>query len=194
MKNPPLNWQVAVICLIGRFKSWRQLALLVGLCGVLQPVVALQDANQPANFAADHVSFNDINKTTIYAGHVRMDQGATHLIADQVMVYKNQQGQMIKLVASGKPAHYSTLPDGQQKPLDAYGDRIDYYPLQRLAVITGNGYVTQAANSLNGPRIIYDMVKQTVTSLPSAGVNNQKSLIILQPQNLPGTARKPGSL
>lgn len=156
--------------------------ILLSLAG---PVLALQtDANQPMNFIADDVSFNDNNGTTVYTGHVSMNQGSTHLTADKVIVYKDKEGSMNKAVAMGKPAHYTTLPDNQKKPMDAFGDTIAYYPQQQRAIIMGNGNVIQAMNSLQGPRIIYDMVKQTVTSFP-ATLGGEKSLLILQPRDLP---------
>lgn len=157
-------------------------ALIAISCAVL----ALQsDASQPVDFMADDVSFNDNDGTTVYTGHVKMDQGSTHLTADKVVVYKDKQGNVNKTIATGH-AHYTTLPDNQKNPMDALGDTIEYYPQKQIAIIIGNGQVIQGMNSIQGPRIIYDMVKQTVTSIPSLVSGGGKSLLILQPQDLPG--------
>jgi lipopolysaccharide export system protein LptA len=161
---------------------------------ISHPLFALQsDAAQTARFASDNVSFNDNNGTTIYSGNVKMEQGTTHLIADKVVVYRNKDGSTDKAVATGKLAHYITLPDNQKDPVDAFGDKIEYYPQKHLAIIIGNGNVIQSKNSLKGPYIIYDMVKQTVTSVapPSTPAAEKKSLIILQPWDLPGEKSEP---
>jgi len=146
-------------------------------------------AGNTAHFSADHVTFNTDSGTTIYAGHVKMAQGTTHIVADRVTAYKNTQGDIDQVVAIGNPAHYSTQPDDQKYPIDAFGDRIEYYPTTRITQIIGNGYVTQGSNSLKGPHIIYDMDKKIMRSLPVATQHGEKSLIILQPQAFPGKKR-----
>jgi lipopolysaccharide export system protein LptA len=118
-----------------------------------------------------------------------MGQGTTHIVADKVTAYKNMQGDIDQVVAIGNPAHYSTLPDDQKYPIDAFGDRIVYYPIARIAQIIGNGYVTQGKNSLKGPHIIYEMDKKIVRSLPLAARNGEKSSLVLQPQDFPGKKR-----
>lgn len=141
------------------------------------------DTNNPATFIADHVFFNYDNGTTIYSGHVNMTQGTTHLTADKVTVFKDKYGHIDQVIAEGSPAHYATLPDQQKKPLDAAGDTIKYYPQQKLAVIIGNGLVMQGMNSLQGSHIIYNMANETVVS--DAGAGDKKSVIVLQPNDLP---------
>jgi len=157
--------------------------------------LALQtDANEIAHFKADQVTFNNQSNTTIYAGHVQMDQGTTHLSANKIVVYKDADGSMRKAIATGTAAtqaHYTTLPDNQKNPMDAFGDTIDYDPKKRVAIVIGNGTVIQAMNSIKGPYIIYDIVKQTMTSIPSSEIKGgEKSELILQPKDLPGADKK----
>lgn len=169
MKNKRLNYISLIILL---------------LLTPLSSLALKSDADKIAQFKADNVSFNYNNGATIYTGHVTMNQGTTHLIADKVTVTKDRNGEVNKMIAVGKQAHYNTLPDEQKKPIDAFGDTIEYYPEQKTAVIIGNGLVTQGMNSLQGPHIVYNMVNQTVVSAPS--LDGGKSTIILQPQDLPG--------
>ncbi len=145
-----------------------------------------QNAYQTAHFKADHASFNANQGTTIYAGHVKITQGSTQLTACEVTIYKDK-GIIHKIIATGNPAHYTTLPNKQQIPVDALGQTITYYPQKQVAVIDGNGYIQQGANSLKSDHIVYDIAKQTMGSTPSAQGNNRKTLIILQPNELPGT-------
>jgi len=145
------------------------------------------DSNLPAQFSADHISHNIKSNITIFTGHVQMDQGSTHLTADKVTAYKDKSGQINKILAEGKPAHYSTLPDAQQQVMDAYGKTIIYFPLARKAEIIGEAKIIQAPNSYSGAHLVYDMAKQLTTALPSE--DGTSSQLILQPQNLPGRSR-----
>lgn len=166
--------------------------LTILLLALSSPAFALKsDATQVAHFSADHVSFNGQNGTTIYSGRVKMQQGTTQLIANQVVVYRDKEGGTDKAVATGNLAHYSTLPDNQKDPMDALGDKIEYYPKKHLAIILGNGTITQAKNSLQGPYIVYDMIKQKIDLIPALGPKTQdkKALIVLQPWDLPGSKK-----
>jgi lipopolysaccharide export system protein LptA len=168
-------------------RRWKVFHVIFFVCLLPFSVLAQQkSAEEIAHFAADHVALQGESGTTIYTGHVKMDQGTTHLIAEKVVAYKNEQGEIDKIVATGNPAHYITLPENQTDPVYATGDTIEYYPLVRKAIIIGHGQVTQAENSLKGSYIIYDMVRATVRSLPSAG---EESSITLQPWNLPGNKK-----
>ncbi len=166
-------------------RGWAIIALTLCLA-LLPPTTAAltSDAEQQAYFKADNVSFNYHTGATVYTGNVVMDQGSTHLTADKVTVHKDRHGNTDKTIAEGNLAHYTTLPDQQKKPIYASGNVIEYYPQKKLAVITGNAEVIQGRNNFHGPRIVYDMVKQTVFSDPSQ--QGGESVIVLQPQDLPG--------
>ncbi len=141
------------------------------------------DKVKPANFIADYVTFNEKTGIKIFTGHVKMDQGTTHLTGDKVTVY-NANGSVVKIVAIGNPAHYSTLPDNQKEVLNATAQTIEYYPQKSIAVLIDNGIVTQGENVFKGPHITYDMIKQTVISKPTD--KQIQSTIVIQPQDMPG--------
>jgi lipopolysaccharide export system protein LptA len=160
---------------------------ILSIC-ILIPINSLAlstDRDQPAHFTADKFQTNQKTGITIFTGHVQMDQGSTHLNADKVTVYNGEHGRINKAVAIGLPAHYTTMPDDEKKnrPMNAFGKTIEYYPQERKAVILGDGLVIQGPNRLNGEHIIYEMEKQLVTSLPTGPI---QSVLVLQPQDLPG--------
>lgn len=145
------------------------------------------DSQQLARFVADHVQFNQKTGVNIFSGHVHMTQGSTELFADQLTVYKDTNGNITQAIALGQqqPAHYLTLPDPKQPILNAYGERIEYYPIDKQAVILGHGMIQQGPNQLNGSHIVYDIDKQLIHSLPSKN-SGEQTILMLQPQNLPG--------
>lgn len=140
------------------------------------------DEKKPAHFEADDVNLNHKTGLTVFTGHVKVDQGTTHLIADKLTVYKGPEGKVTKVIAVGQLARYTTLPDKQKKVMDAFAKTIEYYPKEKKAVLLGQGTITQGSNTFKGEHIIYDLAQQTVTSLPTAG---SKSVLILQPQDMP---------
>lgn len=143
------------------------------------------DHNLPATFIADLVNYNNKTAVTFFTGHVKMDQGTTHLTGDEVTVENDSGGKVAKVIDKGHQAHYSTLPDGQEEIVDAYADTIEYYPQKGIAILISNAKVTQGKNSFTGPKIIYDIKKQVVLSTPTSQA--VQSVIILQPQDLPGS-------
>ena len=157
---------------------------LILACFLAQSGLALtSDKQLPANFTADNVTYNIKTGTRIFIGNVKMTQGTTHLEGDKVTVYNGSDGKVIKVIALGKRAHYSTLPNNQKEVMDAYAETIEYYPGKGSAVLIGNGEITQGKNSFKGPHIVYDIQKELITSLASA---NAHTVIVLQPKDLPG--------
>ncbi len=143
------------------------------------------DEKEPAHFVSEQFMFNQKTGVTIFAGKVTMDQGTTRLIADQLTIYKDHEGKVEKIVAVGHLAQYSTLPDKEKRVLTAKGEKIEYYPKTKKAIILGKGVITQGDNTFMGEQIHYDIAQQALTSIPLPG-GSQSSLII-QPQDLPGS-------
>ena len=168
-----------------RIKASHCLAfLLLGMSWLPMAWALDSDGDLPAKFDSDQLSYNQKTGVTVFTGHVTMDQGSTHLTADQVTIHSNKEGKIVQVIATGKQAHYTTLPEGKDKIMDAFADTIEYYPLDKKAILIGNAFVNQSPNQLRGSHIIYDMTKQQVLSLASP--TGQKTVVVLQPQDLPG--------
>lgn len=160
----------------------RNLVLLISLLFITSISWGLKsDSQLPAKFNSDQILFNQKTGVTIFVDNVQMDQGSTHLTADKVTIYKDKNNKIYKVVAEGKQAHYTTLPDGETKPLDAYADTIEYYTQEKKAVLDGNAYVVQEPNQLRATHIVYDMANKNITSTATAG---SQSVLVLQPQTL----------
>lgn len=137
------------------------------------------DSDLPMSVTSDKLDFNNKTGITIFTGNVKMDQGTTHLKADKVTVYKQQDGEIEKIVAIGKPAHYSTLPEIGKEVMDAFGKSIEYYPQKKQAVILGDGSIQQGQSVFTAQHIVYDLAKDTLTSIPTKSGGPAK--LILQP-------------
>ncbi len=180
---------MAIFCTNSIIGSCARISAQTLKCGLfifgwVSAAVALpSDANQIAYFNADTISLNQQQGTTIYGGHVHMQQGSTSLSADKVTVYKNKSGVTYQIIAIGNPAYYSSVPEDKAAPINASGRTIVYYPLKKIAVIWWDGYVVQGKNSLKGEHIVYDIIKRILSAYPISSGQNQKSLIVLEPTN-----------
>jgi lipopolysaccharide export system protein LptA len=139
------------------------------------------DNDLPMSITSDKLDFNNKTGITIFTGNVKMDQGTTHLRADKVTVYKQPDGEIDKIVALGKQAHYSTLPETGKDVMDAFGNSIEYYPKKKQAIILGDGAIKQGKNIFTAQHIIYDLAKDTLTSIPTKG---SPAKLILHPEEV----------
>jgi lipopolysaccharide export system protein LptA len=140
------------------------------------------DKTQPVYFNADTVSYNHTTGVGIYTGHVKIIQGSTQIIANQVMTYSNQQNQVQKAVAIGTPAQYQTQPKPNQALIHANASVIEYYPQQRVAILKGNASVIQNKNVLKSPWISYDMKLDKVKT--GTKDTKQRTTIVFQPESI----------
>lgn len=137
--------------------------LIVGLPGCLLAAAPLEDLN----ITADNVDLNRQVGITIFTGHVKLDQGTTHLVADRLEI-KSANNQIIKTTAYGDLARYWTTPvanasaktaSKEAKPsnIDAEAKVIEYYPQNRKIFLIGKASATQENNTIKSPRIEYNI-------------------------------------
>jgi lipopolysaccharide export system protein LptA len=130
------------------------------------------DSNKPAYLQAESAVYDRSLHVTTYIGKINITQGSTFLNADKLIIYdKPENNNIYKVVAFGKPAHYSSIPKGKSDRLNATADRIEYYPDKKMAVLIGNGKITQKDNSFIAPKIIYDLTTETIKTDPAKTTN-----------------------
>lgn len=143
-----------------------------------------EDSTQPMQIVADSTSFNYKTRMNTYEGHVKIDQGTTHLTADRVVTQNNANHKMEQAVATGitDPADYTTLTKPGDPALHALAKSITFYPLTSTVVLEGDVHVSQGENSFQGPIIIYNMREETVTA--PASQNGRATLVINAKQSI----------
>ena len=140
------------------------------------------DQTQPYHIQANTVTYNRSLHTTIYLGNVHARQGTTQVTGDKVMVYNTKDSNKIaRIIATGHPAKYSTLPDNQHKVLHAEANTIEFNPIKDEVLLVKNAKVTQEQNLFTGPHIWYDMKNQVVVSTSPHG--HGRTTVVIQPQN-----------
>lgn len=96
-----------------RFGILLTMALVASLAGT--PATALRDdERQPIVIEADHVEVLEAESTSIYLGHVQVDQGSMRLLGDQVTVYHREDRRPRLIIAIGKPASFKQQLDDDE--------------------------------------------------------------------------------
>lgn len=147
------------------------------------PLIAFSldsDKNLPLQIVADEVTINHKIGLTTYQGHVKVTQGSTQLIADQLTTQTNKEEKLTEIIAKGKQAIYKTTPEENKPELIAKADTIKYYPLESKVILVGNAQANQEHNFFKAPQIEYNIKQQTiVTPHTKQGVTT----ITLQPKS-----------
>jgi len=147
-------------------------------------LLALQgDDHEIMHIVSDGSTFNYKTGTNIYEGHVKIDQGTTHLTADRVVTINNDKHKMEQAIAYGLTdlAEYTTRPKPGDPLLHAKAKIIKFYPARSMVYLEGDVIVTQGKNSFQGPTLVYNMKEQIVTAPPS---KTGRATIIIEPGQL----------
>lgn len=126
---------------------------------------ALEDDHlKKVHIVADSGIYNYKTGINIYEGHVKIDQGSTHLTADRLITKNNSQHVIQEATAYGlqKLAHYWTLPKPGDVVMHAYARVIKFYPIESNVTLEREAWVTQGDNKFQGQLIHYNSKEQTI--------------------------------
>lgn len=145
--------------------KWILVATLFTFCH--QAAFALRsDSGEKLYIVSDSSIYNYKSGTKVFEGHVKMDQGTTHLIADKVVTKNNAQHKIAEAIAYGdgtQKAHYWTTPNQGDPAVYADAKVIKFYPKDSTVVLQQSVTVKQGENSFQGELILYNMNNQTIT-------------------------------
>lgn len=163
-----------------------KLCMLLLLCIPSLSFALKSDQSQSAFIQADKATFNRHAGTGHFSGNVVVIQGSTKLYADKLTVYTNKKQQIIKAIAFGTPARFTTLPQKGAKRVYANASEIEYYPETAIVILIGHGKIEQNHNTFTGSHIIYNQKTGQLISKPG---HNQRTTLVLQPTT-PARAKK----
>lgn len=163
---------------------------LIALLMLALPAAVLalpEDREQPINIEADHAQLDDQEGVTQYRGEAILTQGTLRIEGDIITFYYNENRQLIKAVAQGKPATYRQVHKAGDPPVRARALQMEYYADRDKIYLIGEGHVWQSGDEFTGNRIEYDIARNVVsaTSEPVtvAGQTQQRGRVhmIIQP-------------
>ena len=157
------------------------LILILFYCSA--PVFALpQDSRAKIHIIADVSHYNYKTGMSLFEGHVKIDQGTTHITADRLITKNNMQHQIQEVIAYGakEQAHYWTLPKEGEKEIHAKANIIKFYPIASNIALEKNVTLIQGENSFQGQLILYNNNNQTII-VPES--NHNRSVLVYNPEN-----------
>ncbi|QKX15729.1 lipopolysaccharide transport periplasmic protein LptA [Microbulbifer sp. YPW1] len=141
------------------------------------------DREQPVKVSADKLEANRSKNLSVYSGNVVISQGSLQIRADRVEVHGNTKGEINKVVATGKPAHFQQQVEESTTPVKARAKRIEFLVSSDALQLTGEAFVDRDGNTLSAERIDYDLNSE---QMQAQGQSEQKRVeMIWKPESKP---------
>jgi len=144
------------------------------------PLMAAQaDRDKPIEVTADKKVTDYKQGTSVYTGHVVINQGSLHATGDRATLYiKN--GSLVRAVLIGKPATFQER-DDKGKLVKGRADQANYLATKQKVILSGNAFVSRGGDELDSPQITYDMKGEVVTAGGQSG-GNRVHMVIQPPK------------
>lgn len=167
------------------------LTVVIGLV-VAAPTAAFDlDSDQPITVSADNARLDDNKGIATYTGAVELSQGKTRLSADQVVLFRSEEG-LSRIEASGRPAHYQQPSREGGGQTDARARNITWSASDSELTFERDAVIEQNGNLFRGDVIHYDTVHRVVTADggEDTGSGTGRVEMVIQPRS---TSSKQGS-
>ena len=140
-----------------------------------------EDADKPIHITGRSAEMDRTAQTLVYHGNVRIDQGTLRVVAD-TMVVEYEKEQVVRIIATGKPARYQQQLEGDQGQVHANASQIVYHTQTEALDLMGQAQLLQRGSELKGDVIRYDIVAGKV----DARAENERPVrMTLQPTRPP---------
>ncbi|MCK5889837.1 MAG: lipopolysaccharide transport periplasmic protein LptA [Methylococcales bacterium] len=113
------------------------------------------DSEQPVYIDSNSASYDEKKGLSIYIGNVVTVQGSLHIDSDKLVVYVTD-GEIKKMVFTGKPTRFRQLPGIGKDEIYGEGLTGEYYPEEHRLVLIKEAIVSQGSNRSASGRITYD--------------------------------------
>lgn len=171
-------------------RHWPALSRGAGLVTILAALVATApvsafdlESDDPIRVSADNARLDDSAGTAVYSGAVVVQQGATELTAERVVLYRDGGG-VSRIEASGGPARYSQTAAAGEARIDARAEVITYTADEARLIFEGKAVIEQADNVFRGDIIRYDTARRVVTAegRPQEDDSRGRVEMVIQPR------------
>ncbi|NOQ34436.1 MAG: lipopolysaccharide transport periplasmic protein LptA [Methylococcaceae bacterium] len=141
---------------------------------------ALEDDNeQPIYIDSDTASYDEKNDISIYTGNVIYTQGSLVIHSDQ-MTFHLKDGEIVKVVAVGKPARLKQSQGKGKEDIRGVGLTGEYYPATSKLHLIKQAEVWQGGKKTKSDLIIYD-TKYSVLTAGDKSSGSKRVHSIFQP-------------
>ena len=144
----------------------------------------------PFTVEADQMELDQTKGTSTYSGNVTLIQGGLELRAERITLYTVNR-QLQRVVSEGKPTSMERQQGGQEPPLRARAEWIEYQPQQQLVQLRGKALLWHDGNEFSGEQISYDL-EQKLVRASGDKQGDSRVRVLLQPANeVPSTEKRP---
>ena len=145
------------------------------------PLLALEsDPDQPIYIDSNSASYDDAKQVSIYTGNVIATQGSIKIRGDRLVIYL-KNGDVSKLVTTGKPARFQQSPGKGKDDIKAQSLIGEYYPERAELVLKKKAKVTQGSNTYTSELIRYDS-RHAIVRAGEKSSDSKRVRVILQPK------------
>lgn len=137
------------------------------------------DKSSPILIEANQVAMAEKTGVSTYTGEVKLQQGSIKIEADSIVVYTHNK-KLQRIIATGKPAHFSQQPDQKSSRVQANANHVEYASTTGMLLLLDNAKMEQGANSFSGNKIEYDTVNDILNAKASSK-SNQRVKAVIQP-------------
>jgi len=154
---------------------------IIAILVMSQFAMALKsDADQPVTIDSNTARYNDKTGTSIYTGNVVTIQGSLHINSDKLVVYV-KQGEIDKMIFTGKPAKFRQLPGVGKDEIHGEGLTGEYYPSKNKLILIEEAVVSQGSNRSASRIITYDS-KNSVIQAGEKSSNSKRVHSVFKPR------------
>jgi lipopolysaccharide export system protein LptA len=139
----------------------------------------LKPDDVPVRIESDRAQFDQINGVAVYHGHVVVDQGFRRLLADKLVIERDNNNQIKVMIATGSPARFRSQEDPNRPEGSGKAKTIKYYPGLDKVDLINDAQLTQNGDTISGPFLTYDFSKEILKSKSS---KKQRSTVIIHPK------------
>jgi len=155
-------------------------AFLVLIAVITKTFANDQQKTVAYSFKSESITYYSKKQEMIYQGNVYVTENETVLTGKKLIVQYGKNGEIKKLILSGHPAQYSTIPRNKTARLYAQAKKIIYNLETKKVVLIQKAKITFKENIFTGPLIWYDVEMGIVRTMPQK--DNERTTIIIQPQ------------
>ena len=149
------------------------------------PAAAFElDSDIPIKVTADNARLDDGQGIATYTGDVELEQGETHLSAERVVLYRDENG-LNRIEAFGNPARYRQPSREGEGETDARALNITWSAADQRLIFERQAVIEQNGNLFRGDVIHYDTVRRVVTAQGGAdtGEGSGRVEMVIQPRS-----------
>ena len=163
------------------------LALLLVLSGT--DVAA--DQNRAIRMHADHITVQQHKGAIVYRGNVRLRQGGLSMKASRA-VARERNGEIISVVATGRPVAVRHHPVDQAQPIHIRASRVSYDPDGDTLDLDGSVTLRQGKDMLRSEHLHYDIGNNRVLAKSSTPSKRPYAILHPRPKEHQPDAELPG--